>query len=489
MGNRLSGRARADQTSTDTREACSCRSGGPNQAKPTDLVRTIGVVTLGAILLALLPAPAFGAEGAPISMSQPVRVGEGSIAVAIDATGRTAYSVTEITSQLHRIDVASAQVTHSVPVTLAMGGSDFLGGPRSLIIDDARGLVLVGTQSRAALMSYGAPDLALIKESRLDTGGVTALDQSSDGSVFVGTSGVSLATKALSNHILRVNPETFDVDYVSPLLASGVISLEVDVGAGAAFFIGNDASLRKVDLASGVVQLVFPTLNEVVSDIDVDEANGILYVAMSSGVRIVDTSTMRVIKSWPSVPKATAIALASARGIAFVVAGNRLTVVHIDSGEVLARDDDVSIIAGYGDYLATNGRDPVTGFVDGSSWIRLASMTSIPPSPPRKVRVKLTGRALAVSWEPPRSAGDPRVIRYRAKVVGSALSCTSRSGKCTIAGVEPGRRYRVQVVALARDSSSLAATGVVAGRAMTPRPQAPEGADGGASRKPSQAPT
>lgn len=452
-------------------------------------MRAISVVVLGSLLLGLIPVPAHAVEGTPISMSQPIRVGEGAIAVALDDTGRTAYSVTEITSQLHRIDVASAQVTHSVPITLAMGGSEFLAGPRSLIIDDARGRVIVGTQSRAALLSFGASDLALRVERRLETGGVTALDQTADGSVFVGTSGVSLATKALSNHVLRVNPETFDIDYVSPLLASGVISLEVDVGAGAAFFIGNDASLRKVDLASGSVQLVFPTLNEVVSDIDVDEANGILYVAMSSGVRLVDTSTMRVIRSWPSVPNATAISLASARGIAFVVSRNRLTVVHLDSGEVLARDDDVSIIAGYGDYLATNGRDAVTGFVDGSSWIRLASLASIPPSPPRKVRAKVTGRSLAVTWEPPRFAGDPRVIRYRASVVGSSLSCTSRSGACTIAGVEPGRRYRVQVVALARDSSSLAATAVVDGRAMPARPQASGGADGGASRKPSQAPT
>lgn len=452
-------------------------------------MRTIGVVTLGALLLALLPASAYGAEGAPISISQPVRVGEGSIAVALDSTGRTAYSVTEITSQLIRVDVASAQVTHSVPVTVAMGGSDFLGGPRSLIVDDARGRVIVGTQSRAALMSYGASDLAPLEESRLDTGGVTALDQTSDGSVFVGTSGVSLATKALSNHILRVNPESFEIEYASPLLATGVLSLEVDAGARAAFFIGNDASLRRLDLLSGSVQLVFPTLNEVVSDIDVDEANGILYVAMSSGVRVVDTSTMQVIGIWPSVPDATAIALARASEISFVVSRNRLTAVHLDSGEVLARDDDVAIIAGYGDYLATNGRDPVAGFVDGSSWIRLASMTSIPPSPPRKVRAKATGRSLAVSWESPKFAGNPSVIRYRASVVGSGLSCMSRSGTCTISEVEPGRRYRVQVTALAPHTSSLAATTVVSGREMPSRPQVSGRPDGNVSRKPSQAPS
>lgn len=447
------------------------------------------VVGVGALLLALVGGPAHGVEGTPIAVSQPIRVGEGSVGVALDDTARTAFSITEITSQLHRIDVAAAQVTHSVPVTLAMAGSDFLGGPRSLIVDEERGRVVVGTQSQPALMAFSAGDLSLLKETRLQTGGITALTQTADGSIFAGTSGVSYGTNLVSNQVLRINAETFVIEYSSPPLASGVLSLKVDVNTGAAFFLGNDAALRRLDLTNGSVQLVLPNINEAASDIEIDEAKGVLYVAMTSGVRMVDTSTMRVIGLWTSVPSATAIALASSRGIAFVVSRNRLAVVHLDSGEVLTRDGDIPIIAGYGDYLATNGRDPVTGFVDGSSWIRLASMTSIPPSTPRKVRAQSSGRSLVVSWEPSKFAGDPKLLRYRASIVGSGLSCTSRSSSCSIAGVEPGRRYRVQVVALAQGSRSLPALTSVASKAVPGRP--PGSAVGGdrPSSKPSQAPT
>lgn len=222
-----------------------------------------------------------------------------------------------------------------------------------------------------------------------------------------------------------------------------------------AFFIGNDAALRRLNLSTGEVQLVFPTINEFVTAIDLDEPKGVLYAAMEYGVRVVDTSSMRVIASWPSVPNATAVALVPEQDIAFVVSQNHLTVVHLGSGAVVARDEDVTIVAGYGNYLATNGRDPVAVFVDGSSWIRLASLTSIPAAPPSRVRAAAVEAGLQVSWRRPTFLGQPRATRYRVHVNGSQVGCTSTRTSCIIKGLRPGRTYRLHVTAQSPQTQSL----------------------------------
>lgn len=418
-------------------------------------MRLVVVSAAVALLTVGFAHPVHGADTSPISISDPIRVGEGSIGVAIDASGSSAFAITELTSQLHRIDIASSKITQTVPAQLSVGNTRVPAGPRSIAMDDVRERVIVGSQSFSGVMEYESDDLSIVGERSLDYGGVSSVDTTLDGSIFLGTASRGSSAGVDAGRIVQVDSSTLAIQYQSPPLATSVGALRVDARAQMAFFIGNDAALRRLDMRTGEVQLVFPTINELVRAIDLDEQAGILYAAMESGVRLVDTTTLQVVETWSSVPSATAIALATKRDIAFIISQNRLAVVHIGSGEVVARDENVAVVAGYGNYLATNGVDPVAAFVDGSSWIRLASMSSIPPSPPTNVRVAPARDGLRVSWRKPTFMGYPGATRYVVRVSGSKAMCASARTSCTIRGLKPGRKYRLHVTAQSPQVQSL----------------------------------
>lgn len=68
------------------------------------------------------------------------------------------------------------------------------------------------------------------------------------------------------------------------------------------------------------------------------------------------------------------------------------------------------------------------------------------PGAPDSVHVLGAGvTALTAQWTPPTSDGGAPVTSYTAKVLGTALGCTTRASTCTIAGLNPSRSYVVAV--------------------------------------------
>lgn len=138
-------------------------------------------------------------------------MGEGSIGVATDASGDSAFAITELTSQLHRIDIASTKIMQSVAVQLSVGNTPVPAGPRSIAMDVVRERVIVGSQSSSGVLEYKGDDLSMVGERSLDYGGVSSVDATLDGSIFVGTATRGSSAGVDAGRIVQVDSSTLAI--------------------------------------------------------------------------------------------------------------------------------------------------------------------------------------------------------------------------------------------------------------------------------------
>lgn len=94
--------------------------------------------------------------------------------------------------------------------------------------------------------------------------------------------------------------------------------------------------------------------------------------------------------------------------------------------------------------------------------------TKAQPSTPRRIRAKVVGTAVKVSWVWKRSQAEPKNTRFRVTAIPGGKTCSSARRTCKISGLIPGRDYTFAVEALAGRTKSARVT---SNTVSIPRPQ------------------
>lgn len=426
------------------------------------------------------------AANEPIDLSEPLRIGPGSIGVDVAADGKTAYAVSEISSRLVRIDATAGSITHNIPVEI--GAEKAPGGPRSVIIDDARNRVIVAGQSRPAVLIYDPVSLALVDEIVFPQFfGFSSAALGDDGELYLGMSPVSAGSKRQQGRIIKVDLASGAVLAQSPDVGTSVYSMTVDTTHSRAFFIGNAAKLQMWDMNTDGVRSLPASNGGLDTSSVLSSDSEKLYVSGTDGVRVLEASTLREVDTWATVPNASAVGLVEDQGVAYVVSWRRLHIVDLSSGTLIVATAQPRLTLGYGRYFATNGVLPTVAFVDGTSWVRTGTLQGLPPSAPRKVKARVKGSTAVVTWRPPTFSGEAVPIRYEVTTNAKGVSCTTSKRKCTLRNLKPGRTYKIRVQATSDDYASLPSKQVTV-RLKKPSNSAPAVAPAPAE-KPSQQPS
>lgn len=416
--------------------------------------RTVGVI-LGITLLSVpMIVPATPAQTRTLlQLSDPMWIGPSAIATAVDASGQSAFAVSSM-GQLIRIDVDSKKISQTTEVRSsgpgAQSGAMPIEVPRAIAVDQKSGRLLVPSQIRPLILVYDPSTLTLIDEFLVGVSGFSAIDLSSEGSMFVGTNIASYdGLGQTPGMILEVDSNTGSVLWSSKALPAAVLELDIDHRGEQAFYIGHDGVLRQVSLVTSETRVALPNANQSALGVEVDEQSRRLYVAMPSGVHVVDADSLEVLFVWRNMPRVVGVALVSDRGVAYVAQRQRLNIVDLRTGEVITsrRIRQLGLGWGFGQYFQTNGRLPALAFIENLSTVRLADFDALPPSPPRAVRTRVSSGSVSISWTPPAYRGEPPLSRYVVSVGDDRPVCRTTQTSCRVSRQSVGALASVEVYA------------------------------------------
>lgn len=348
--------------------------------------RKVGV-GLGITLLSIsMIVPAAPAQTRKLpELSDPMWIGPSATATAVDASGQSAFAVSSM-GQLVRIDVDSKKISQTAEVRSAGQGSQSgalpIEVPRAIAVDEKSGRLFVPSQIRPLILVYDPSTLTLIDELMVGVSGFSAIDLNSDGSIFLGTNVASYdGLGQTPGVIIEVDSNTESVVWSSNALPAAVLELDIDQRGEQAFYIGHDGVLRWVSLATRETRIALPNVNQSALGVEVHEQSRRLYVAMPSGVHVVDADSLEVLSVWKNMTRVVGVALVSDREVAYVAQRQRLNIVDLRTGEVISsrRIRQLGFGWGFGQYFQTNGRLPALVFIENLSTVRVGDFDALPP--------------------------------------------------------------------------------------------------------------
>jgi len=179
--------------------------------------------------------------------------------------------------------------------------------------------------------------------------------------------------------IVKLDTARGAVTWTSTALPAAVLELVVDERADQAFFVGHDGRLRHIDLSTSNSQVVIPAVNQSAHGMVLDGESRRLYVAVGSGILVLDADSLDILSVWKATRGATGVALALEHKVAYVARRGRLMLVQIDTGKIIVsrKVRELGLGWGFGQYFESNGRSPTLAFIENFSTVRLATFDQI----------------------------------------------------------------------------------------------------------------
>lgn len=315
-----------------------------------------------------------------LELSRGMWVGSGATATTVDSSGESVFTVSA-SGQLSRIDVASrsvvASVTVAVPQPNLPAESWPIDVPRSLAVHPESGLVYVPSQVQPIVYVYDPVSLTQLDAIAAGESGFSAAEFGQQDVLYLGsTVGSFDGLGHAPGMIIKLDMAQRAVTWTSAALPAAVLELVVDEQADQAFFVGHDGRLRHVDLATSRSQVVVPTVTQSALGLVLDEKSRRLYIAMRSGVHVLDVDSLSIESVWKATRPATGVALALDHKVAYVARRDRLSVVAINTGKIITnrKVKELGLGWGFGQYFESNGRSPTLSFIENFSTIRLATL-------------------------------------------------------------------------------------------------------------------
>lgn len=334
--------------------------------------------------LFVLQLPSQIHAGTGLELSRGIWIGSGANATTVDSSGQSAFSVSS-SGQLSRIDVASQTVVASASVAVPQPNRPVdswpIDVPRSLAIHPASGLVYVPSQVQPLVYVYDPVSLSQVDRMLVGTSGFSAAYFGQQGALYLGSTVSSFDGLGYApGVIVKLDTARRSVTWTSAPLPAAVLELAVDERADQAFFVGHDGRLRHVDLSTFTSRLAMPAVNQSALDLVLDEQSRRLYVAMGSGIHVLDADSLDILSVWKATRGATGVALALEHNVAYVARRGRLTLVKINTGKSIAsrKVRNLGLGWGFGQYFESNGHSSTLVFIENFSTVRLATFNQIP---------------------------------------------------------------------------------------------------------------